>query len=102
MQIGNTKRQWGVVQQGLHWIVVLAVVAQLVVGFVFAGLDPESATWRTLFPVHTTLGVSIWTMHAAGALLLLALMVLHVTGALRHAWLLKDGVLRRMTSFGRS
>lgn len=41
----------------------------------------------------------IWVMHAAGAFLLIALVALHVAAALRHAWLLRDGVLRRMTPF---
>jgi cytochrome b561 len=39
----------------------------------------------------------IWAMHAAGAFLLIALVALHVAAALRHAWLLRDDVLRRMT-----
>lgn len=41
----------------------------------------------------------IWAMHAAGAFLLIALVALHVAAALRHAWLLRDDVLRRMTPF---
>jgi cytochrome b561 len=41
----------------------------------------------------------IGTLHATGASVLIALMLLHVAAALRHAWLLKDGVLRRMTPF---
>jgi cytochrome b561 len=41
----------------------------------------------------------IMALHATGAFVLIALIVLHVVAALRHALPLKDGVLRRMTPF---
>jgi cytochrome b561 len=182
MLVRNTTVEWGGVQQLLHWLVVVAVIAQLVLGFSYADLPSESALWQELFPIHTTLGLSIglvmlfrlgwrllnpvpllpdtlkpwektlartthwlfyllliglpiggyilvsthgqpvpffgwslppvmavagneqlratiWTMHAAGGVLVALLMLLHVVGALRHEWLLKDNVLRRMTPF---
>jgi cytochrome b561 len=180
MQIRNTKSSWGAVTQVLHWLVVLAVLCQLTLGFVLGSLSSEAPLWAQLFPLHTTLGLSIlslmvlrllwrvanpvpelpdtlapwqkmlaranhWlfyvlliglpiggyllvsahgspipffgaqlpaaipeseslqsrigTLHATGAFVLIALMLLHVAAALRHAWLLKDGVLRRMTPF---
>jgi cytochrome b561 len=183
MQIRNTKQRWGVVTQTLHWLVVLAVLCQLTLGFVLGSVSSETPFWAELFPVHTTLGLSIFmvmvlrllwrianpvpelpntlmpwqkklaranhglfyilliglpiggyflvsahghsvpffgtqlpaaiqenealqsrlgTMHAVGAFVLIVLVVFHVAAALRHAWLLKDGVLRRMTPFGTS
>lgn len=180
MQIRNTDQRWGAVTQTLHWLVALAVLIQLGLGFLFAGLPSGDPLWGQLFPLHTTLGLSIltlmvlrllwrlvnpvptlpdtlkpwqktlaranhwlfyilligmpiggyllvsahgqpvpffgaelpaaigkserlqgliWVMHASGGFLLIALIALHVAAALRHAWLLRDGVLRRMTPF---
>lgn len=36
-------------------------------------------------------------LHYAGAIILMLLVALHITAALRHAWLLRDGVMERMT-----
>lgn len=180
MQIRNTDQRWGAVTQALHWLVALAVLSQLVLGFVLASLSSGAAEWMELLPLHTTLGLSIlglmvmrlfwrianpvpvladtlgpwqkrlaranhwlfyvlliglplggyllvsalghpvpffgvelpaavassdrlarqiWAMHAAGAFLLIAFVALHAAAALRHAWLLRDDVLRRMTPF---
>lgn len=178
MQIRNTEQRWGAVTQTLHWLVALAVLAQLILGFALASLSGDAPGWIRLLPLHTTLGLSvlglmvvrllwrianpvpllpdtlspwqkrlartnhwlfyvlliglplggyllvsamghrvpyfgvelpaalasndplarqIWIMHATGAFVLIALVALHVGAALRHAWLLRDGVLRRMT-----
>ncbi len=59
MQILNSKQRWGGVQQTLHWLVVLVVVAQLTVGFIFGGLTPQDSLWGALFSVHSTLGLTI-------------------------------------------
>lgn len=182
MLVRNTTAEWGAIQQLFHWLVVLAVLAQLVLGFSYAGLPSESATWQQLFPIHTTLGLSIglvmllrlvwrllnpvpmlpdtlkpwqktlartthwlfyllliglpiggyllvsthgqpvpfygwslpplmaiadnellhatiWTLHAAGSFLVILLVLMHILGALRHEWQLRDDVLRRMTPF---
>jgi cytochrome b561 len=59
MRIENTQRQWGVVPQLLHWLIVLAILSQLTLGFVLASLSPEQTWWGKLFPLHTTLGLCI-------------------------------------------
>jgi cytochrome b561 len=50
-------------------------------------------------PKSEALQGPIMALHATGAFVLIALIVLHVAAALHHALLLKDGVLRRMTPF---
>ncbi len=180
MQIRNTKSSWGAVTQVLHWLVVLAVLCQLTLGFVLGSLSSDAPLWVRLFPFHTTLGLSIFLvmalrllwrlanpvpglpdtlapwqkrlarathwlfyilliglpisgyllvsahgspvpffgaqlpaviqksevlqsrismLHETGAFVLITLIVLHVAAALRHALVLKDGVLRRMMPF---
>ena len=178
MQIGNSRTAWGVVHQAMHWLVVLAVISQLTLGFIFHDLPDTDPRKGALFAAHTTLGLTIlivmlarfawrqanpvpelpdtltpiqkkiaianhWAfyvlliglpiggyllvntsgfavpfygvelpkllpkndflsgliflIHAGGAFLLIALILLHVTAALRHEVVLKDNTLRRMT-----
>jgi cytochrome b561 len=178
MQIRNSDRAWGAVQQGLHWLIVIAVISQLTIGLIFANLPEKDPRAGTLFGVHATLGLVIflvmlarflwrqanpvpvlpdtlkpyekriaranhWAfyaliiglpiggylmvnahgfavpffgielpkllqkneplgdaffyLHAGGAFVLIALILLHVAAALRHEFLLGDNTLRRMT-----
>lgn len=60
MQIRNSDRAWGAVQQGLHWFIVVAVVSQLTVGLIFANLPENDPRAGTLFGVHATLGLIIF------------------------------------------
>lgn len=59
MQIRNSHRAWGVVQQGLHWFIALAVISQLTVGLIFANLPENDPRGGTLFGAHATLGLII-------------------------------------------
>jgi cytochrome b561 len=59
MFVGNTEHRWGVVQQTLHWLIVVAAITQLTLGFVFASLPDDDPRRGTLFGAHATLGVSI-------------------------------------------
>ncbi len=59
MQIGNSDHAWGVVQQALHWLVVIAVISQLVLGFTFHDLPDADPRKGSLFAAHTTLGLTI-------------------------------------------
>jgi cytochrome b561 len=59
MQIENTERQWGIVQQTLHWIVVLAVVTQLIIGFNLWRMTPENPQWESVLPIHAGVGLTI-------------------------------------------
>jgi cytochrome b561 len=60
MQIRNSERAWGAVQQGLHWFIVVAVIAQLTIGLIFANLPENDPRAGTLFGVHATLGLVIF------------------------------------------
>ena len=58
-----------------------------------------------VFSGHGTLPADFWalpvrTVHYAFSRLIIALIALHITGALYHTFVLKDGLLRRMM-FGR-
>lgn len=59
MQIENTEKQWGIVQQTLHWVVVLAVVIQLNIGFNLWRMTPDNPQWQKTLPIHAGIGFVI-------------------------------------------
>jgi len=65
MQIRNSAGDWGAVQKSLHWIIVLAVIVQLAVGFTLAAMPSSAPSWARYFPVHTSLGLSIFLLMLA-------------------------------------
>ncbi|MBL8660429.1 MAG: cytochrome b [Rhodospirillales bacterium] len=65
MQVGNTTRQWGAVQQAFHWTIAVLVVAQLIVGFWFGSVERTDPIRGTLFGIHTSLGVSLLVLMLA-------------------------------------
>ena len=177
MQWRNNETRWGAIAQLLHWLIALAVVSQMVLGWVMVSWR-LSPTKFELYAIHKSLGITLlllvlirlawrawnvtpqapaqsprWETRAAAVthallyLLLLALpvsgylinsasnfplvvwgflplpnltdenevlqvvseyvhltlfwilatlVVLHMAAALRHHWVLKDAVLRRM------
>ncbi len=65
MQVGNTTRQWGAVQQAFHWTIGILVIAQLIVGFWFGSLEPTDPSRGTMFGIHTSLGVTLLVLMLA-------------------------------------
>lgn len=61
MQVGNTRENWGAVQQALHWAIGLTVLGQLCVGLIFSNLPENDPSAGTYFGIHGTLGVLILT-----------------------------------------
>lgn len=59
MQIRNSHRAWGAIQQGLHWFIALAVISQLCIGLFFANLSDGDPRRGDLFRMHATLGLTI-------------------------------------------
>jgi cytochrome b561 len=59
MQVRNTPRRWGSVQQTLHWTIVMLVVAQLAMGFVI-GLGHGPTVDRIQNFWHASIGILIF------------------------------------------
>lgn len=59
MQLENTERQWGIVQQTLHWTVVLAVAIQLIIGLNLWRMSPDDPQWEKTLPIHAGIGLTI-------------------------------------------
>lgn len=86
-----------------HWALYLLMVAMPVTGWlmVSGGGTRRPLSWFGLFdlpylPVGETAGAAGANAHGLLGWLMLALVVLHVAAALRHHFVLKDGILPRM------
>jgi cytochrome b561 len=83
----------------LFYVLIIAMVASGVTMALQAGL------FETVYGGRGTLPPDLWvypirSLHYLISRLLMALIALHITGALYHTFVLKDGLLRRM-AFGR-
>lgn len=88
----------GLVHWGLYGLMLMIPIS----GWAYsaaAGYGPEWFGWLELpaiFPVSESLERSMQQVHTWSGRLLLALVLVHVLAALRHQFVLKDGLLRRM------
>jgi cytochrome b561 len=91
-------------------LVQVALYAALIVvplsGWLFANASGEAASFLGLFDLPHLWGKDIpvrdfvWTFHKDGQYVVLMLLGLHIAGALRHHFLERDDVLRRMLPGG--
>lgn len=99
----------------VHWLLIIGTVLMPFSGFMmsamgghgvyFFGLElvphnPDPSEPNKVIPLNASLAQIAHTMHGLGGNILIAAVVLHVVGALKHHMIDKDGTLRRM--FGAS
>jgi cytochrome b561 len=58
MALRNTTRRWGALAQLLHWVVVLCIIAQFTLAFLFDDL-PAGSRKLTLLARHKSIGITI-------------------------------------------
>lgn len=85
-----------------HWLFYIIVIGMPLGAYIAVNAKGHAVPfygWKLpiLVGKSETLASIIMTMHVAGAFTLTALVVLHISGALRHELMLKDNILRRMT-----
>ncbi|MCD6046984.1 MAG: cybB [Gammaproteobacteria bacterium] len=86
----------------VHHLLMLAIIIMPLAGWIMstaAGKPPKIGTIALNFPgipLDKTLSGFCWNIHLIVAWLLIGLISLHVLGALKHALIDKDGILRRM------
>lgn len=95
------------VQQKLSAVVGLGLYALMIAlpvsGMLISGYAGKPVAWFGLFELPALVGENeqlkdvFEELHEAGFALLLALLGVHVAGALYHQFVLKDGLIRRMT-----
>ncbi|MEN1728167.1 MAG: cytochrome b [Pseudomonadota bacterium] len=96
------RRAAGAAHWGLYGLLLVLPIS----GWAYsaaAGYGPEWFGWinlPALFPVSETLESAMHEIHEWSGRLLMALVIIHVVAALRHQFVLKDGLLRRMWGGG--
>ncbi len=88
----------------VHLLLYLALFAMPVLGWLATGaggFPVEFFDWNLpgMIGKDKELSTALFELHGLVGLVLLALVVLHVAAALRHALVLRDGVTRRMRLF---
>jgi cytochrome b561 len=58
MKLTNTKKSWGAIAQGLHWLIFILLVGQLAVGLYMEDLEPNDEKWQ-LYGLHKSFGLVI-------------------------------------------
>ncbi|WP_200373783.1 cytochrome b [Thiocystis violacea] len=77
------------------------LIAMPIVGYFLVGSHGHPVLFfNTQLPVligeNETLQYALRGLHILGAIALVLLLAMHILGALRHAWALRDGVMERM------
>ncbi|WP_167760270.1 cytochrome b [Paraburkholderia pallida] len=83
---------------GVHGVLYLTMFAVLASGFLMV---PNGYTFLGLFEIHTPfqkgpLTDALFAVHRASCALLAGLVVLHVLAVVKHQWIARNDVLRRM------
>jgi len=84
-----------------HWLFYVLLIGLPVGGYLTVSAEGHSIPFYggelpPLLPESEALAEIIETAHVLGASLLAILIIVHVLAALRHAFMLRDGTLRRM------
>ncbi|MGC1952966.1 MAG: cytochrome b [Gammaproteobacteria bacterium] len=85
-----------------HWLLYLLLISMPIGGYLLVNAHGHDVPFfgtelPALIPANETLEEIIEVIHVAGAFSIIGLVILHVAGALRHEFILKDNTLRRMT-----
>lgn len=85
-----------------HWTFYALLIGLPLGGYLMVnagGYPVPFFAWELPMVIGKNEGLSsaIFYIHVGGAILLIALILLHVAAALRHEFVLKDNTLRRMT-----
>jgi cytochrome b561 len=88
--------------EAVHWLLYALVGATTVTGWFYASMRGWTVTVFTLFPLPalvpegSQLGRALGRLHESTTALLAIVIGVHVTAALAHLFVYRDGVMRRM------
>jgi cytochrome b561 len=85
-----------------HYLLYLILIGMPIVGYLLVNASGHAVPFYTIqLPAiigpNKTLAHTLLPLHIAAAFALMVLVALHIVGALRHEFVLKDNTLRRMT-----
>ena len=100
----NTMKKWEkLLARWVHWLLYLAVIAMPISGIVmsYAAGYPIKLWWiyplnLPWIPQNKTLATFANSAHGYIAVTIVALVILHTLGALKHLFISKDGIFQRM------
>ena len=90
--------------RGVQVLLYAALIAMPIIGWLGSSANGDDVAFLGLVPLppltepDQDFGDRVFQVHAAVGYAILALLVLHISGALRHHLLKRDGVLTRMVS----
>ncbi len=93
-----------VASSGMHGLLYLLLAAQIVLGFLFRWAQGEPFAFFGLFDIPTLISIDheqrrfIGGLHNTVGWSIIVLACIHAAAALFHHYVLRDGVLRRMTA----
>lgn len=102
-RLPDTLKPWEMrLAHSTHWLLYLLLIGMPLGGYLLVNAHGHAVPFfgtelPALIPANEALEEAIEVMHIGGAFAIIGLVVLHVAGALRHEFLLKDNTLRRMT-----
>lgn len=90
-----------------HWTIYVLLIGMPVGGYLLVSAYGQpvpffNSSLPALINENERLQYALRGMHIAGAIALIAILFLHISAALRHAWSLRDGVMERMAPFGKA
>lgn len=96
----------GILSKGMHWLLYLLLIAQMVLGFLLRWAQGEPFQFFGLFSIPMVLSpdkplskIYEW-LHNDAAWIIITLAAAHALAALAHHYVLRDNVLRRMMPHG--
>ena len=90
--------------RGVQALLYIGLVAQPLIGWAGSSSQGDTVSYLGLFTLPDLLDADpdraerIFALHKTIGIAILALLTLHIAGALRHALVKRDGVLRRMVT----
>lgn len=87
-----------------HWLLYLMLIGLPLGGYGMVNLYGQPVPffgWELpqILPENQELAAQVKTLHSLGAAIIVTLAALHIAAALRHGYVLRDGVLQRMAPF---
>lgn len=95
----------------VHWLLIIGTLLMPISGMLMSGMaghgiplfalqlmamNPDPTDPQQMLPINESLAGLGHTLHGAGGKILIAAILLHVAGAIKHEAIDKDGTLRRM------
>jgi len=59
MKFRNTRNEFGLISKLLHWLIAMAMISMIAMGWYMIGLDEESVAYWRFFDLHVAIGTAM-------------------------------------------